>query len=164
MAKKLPDKVFKNVKRERIQRLVQKVRRRGHKIVFTNGVFDILHAGHIDYLKKAARMGDFLIVGINTDASVRKFKPDRPIQSENDRAVILAAIEYVDFVIFFKEETPAKLIDIVRPDILVKGADYKISEIVGADLVKSYGGEVKRITLLKGKSTTAIIDRIKKWC
>nr|MBN2277142.1 D-glycero-beta-D-manno-heptose 1-phosphate adenylyltransferase [candidate division Zixibacteria bacterium] len=141
--------------------LVTGLRRKGKKIVFTNGVFDILHYGHIDYLTRARRLGDVLIVGLNRDSSVKKFKPSRPIQDEKDRARILAALKTVDYVVLFSEATPERLIRLIRPDILVKGADYKISEIVGADFVKSYGGVVKRIRYLKGRSTTAIIERLR---
>ena len=149
--------------KQSIEILTKNLRRRKKKIVFTNGVFDIIHFGHIDYLQKAKALGDILIVGLNTDNSVKKFKAtDRPVQNQNDRARILTAFEAVDYVIMFSEETPERLIKMVRPDILVKGADYKISEIVGADFVKSYGGVVKRITLAKGRSTTAIIKKIKK--
>jgi rfaE bifunctional protein nucleotidyltransferase chain/domain len=131
------------------------------KIVFTNGVFDILHYGHIDYLIKAKKLGNILIVGLNTDSSVRKFKgKNRPIQNEKDRARILAALKPVEYVILFSEETPERLIRLIRPDVLVKGADYKISEIVGADFVKSYGGVVKRIKLVRGRSTTGIINKL----
>ena len=149
--------------KQSIEILTKNLRRRKKKIVFTNGVFDIIHFGHIDYLQKAKALGDIVIVGLNTDSSVKKFKAtDRPVQNQNDRARILTAFEAVDYVIMFSEETPERLIKMVRPDILVKGADYKISEIVGADFVKSYGGMVKRINLAKGRSTTAIIEKIKK--
>lgn len=146
-----------------IKNLVNNLRRQRNKIVFTNGVFDILHYGHIDYLTKAKAFGDVLIVGLNSDLSVGKFKPkDRPIQNQKDRARILAALEMVDYVILFSEETPERLIKLVRPDVLVKGADYRISEIAGADFVKSYGGQVKRIRLVRGRSTSEIIEKIKK--
>jgi len=144
-----------------IVKLVESLRKKRKLIVFTNGVFDILHYGHIDYLAKARKLADVLIVGLNTDKSVKIFKSKgRPLQNEMDRARILAALRFVDYVIMFSEETPAKLIEIVRPDILVKGADYKISEIVGAKFVKSYGGKVKRIPLVKGRSSTAIIKKL----
>jgi len=148
---------------EKIDMLVEGLRRKGKKIVFTNGVFDILHYGHIDYLTKARSLGDVLIVGVNKDSSVKKFKTaNRPIQSGSDRARILSALRSVDYVVMFAEETPERLIKLIRPDILVKGADYKVSEIIGADIVKSYGGEVRRITLAKGRSTSDIIEKIKK--
>lgn len=137
-------------------------RRRRQKIVFTNGVFDILHLGHVQYLTKAKSLGDVLVVGLNTDASVRRLKgKSRPIQNQRDRAIILAALRMVDHVVLFSEDTPEKLIKLVKPDVLVKGADYKITEIVGADFVRSYGGSVKRIRLTPGRSTTSIIKASK---
>ena len=147
----------------KIRKIVSGLRRKRNRVVFTNGVFDILHFGHIDYLTKAKALGDVLIVGLNSDSSVRKFKSkDRPIQNERDRARILASLRPVDYVILFYEETPERLIKLVRPDILVKGADYEISEIVGADFVKSYGGLVRRVRLAKGRSTSDILDRIRR--
>lgn len=142
--------------------LCNKLHRAGKKIVFTNGVFDILHMGHVKYLSQAKDLGDVLIIGLNTDKSVQLIKgPDRPINPQRDRAGVLAALECVDYVVYFAEDTPAKLIDKVRPDVLVKGADYKIREIVGADFVQSYGGEVKRLKMLKGRSTTGVIGKMK---
>ena len=150
--------IKKIIKRSQISSILKKHRKNNETIVFTNGVFDILHRGHVEYLAKAKKLGDVLIVGLNSDSSVKRLKGEgRPLQKQNDRAVILLAIEAVNYVIFFSEETPDKLIKQVKPDILVKGADYKISEIVGADFVKSYGGKVKRITLTRGRSTSSII-------
>ncbi len=144
-----------------VHSFIRTLRTNRRRIVFTNGVFDILHYGHVDYLTKAKKLGDILIVGLNTDSSVKKFKgKNRPIQNEKDRALILAALRPVDYVILFSEETPERLIKMIKPDILVKGADYKISEIVGAEFVKSYGGTVKRIKLVKGRSTTGIIGKL----
>lgn len=141
-----------------IRVIVTRAHRAGKKVVFTNGVFDLLHRGHIDYLTKAKVFGDVLIVGLNSDASVHRIKgPSRPIQSQADRAAILLALKAVDYVVLFNEDTPEKLISIVRPDVLVKGADYKLSEIVGAKLVQSYGGKVKRVRLTSGRSTTNMI-------
>lgn len=137
------------------------VYRHNFKIVFTNGVFDILHAGHVDYLAKARSCGDALVVGVNRDASVRRLKgKGRPVNSESDRARVIAALKPVDFVVLFSEDTPEKLIRIIQPDVLVKGADYKVAEIVGADFVKSYGGEVKRVRLTPGRSTSAVIKKL----
>lgn len=134
----------------------------GRKIVFTNGVFDLIHFGHVDYLYKAKELGDILIVGVNSDSSVKKFKStSRPIQPQDDRLQIVAALKPVDYVILFEQETPEELIKLVKPDILVKGADYKESEIIGAEFVKSYGGEVHRIELSPDRSTTIIIQKIK---
>lgn len=149
------------IPRSKLKSVMAALRRSGKNIVFTNGVFDILHYGHVDYLTKAKRLGDILIVGLNTDSSVRKFKGEnRPIQNEKDRARILDALKPVDYVVFFSEETPERLIRTIRPDILVKGADYKVSEIVGAEFVRTYGGKVKRIALQKGRSTSKIISRM----
>ena len=153
----------KLVARGDIEKLCRRLRRQKKKIVFTNGVFDIIHRGHVDYLIRAKRLGDVLIVGLNTDKSVKIFKgPNRPINRQADRAVVLAALEMVDYIILFGEGTPQKLISQVMPDFLVKGADYKISEIVGADFVKSYGGKVIRVRMTPEKSTTALISRLKK--
>ncbi len=124
-------------------------------------VFDILHRGHVDYLAKARSFGDLLIVGLNSDASVRRLKgPGRPLQKQTDRAAILLALESVDYVVIFGEETPDKLIHQVKPNVLVKGADYSISEIVGADFVKSHGGSVRRVRLTKGRSTSGIVNKM----
>jgi D-beta-D-heptose 7-phosphate kinase/D-beta-D-heptose 1-phosphate adenosyltransferase len=136
--------------------------RRGRKVVFTNGCFDILHVGHVRYLQEARAQGDLLVVGLNTDASVKRLKgPSRPLQNEAARAEILAALSCVDYVTLFDEETPENLIHTVRPDVLVKGGDYKIETIVGAPFVQSYGGEVKALQFVDGQSTTSIINRMK---
>ncbi|MBI5265801.1 MAG: D-glycero-beta-D-manno-heptose 1-phosphate adenylyltransferase [candidate division Zixibacteria bacterium] len=141
-----------------ISTLTARLRRSGRKIVFTNGVFDIIHRGHVDYLAKARSFGDLLIVGLNTDASVRRLKgKGRPVQPQSDRAAILLALRSVDYVVLFADDTPARLIEKVRPDVLVKGADYALSDIVGAKFVKSYGGSVKRVRLVKGRSTSALV-------
>jgi len=146
-----------------VTRFANRLRRTGKKIVFTNGIFDILHRGHVEYLSKAKSFGDILIVGLNTDASVRRIKGRRrPIQRQHERAAILLALKAVDFVVFFGEDTPEKLIRQIRPEVLVKGADYKISEIVGGDFVRSYGGTVKRVKLTRGRSTSDIIAKIDK--
>lgn len=133
------------------------------KIVFTNGCFDILHLGHIDYLSKAADLGNKLIVGVNTDSSVKRLGKgaNRPIQDENSRAMIMASLHVVSAVILFNEDTPYELIQLLHPDILVKGADYKKEDIVGYDIVKSAGGEVRILDYLPGYSTTAIEQKIR---
>lgn len=132
------------------------------KIVFTNGCFDLLHRGHIEYLSKAADLGDVLFIGVNTDASVRKLKGNnRPLQDEYSRLLILGALEFVDALILFDEETPLELIRKVQPDILVKGADYKPEDIVGYDIVKTKGGEIKTIEFLQGFSTSDLEQKIK---
>ena len=147
--------------RSRIARLCRDLKKKRRKIVFTNGVFDILHRGHVEYLTKAKSFGDVLIVGLNSDASVRRLKgKGRPLQKQADRAAILLALESVDYIVVFGEDRPDKLIEQVRPDVLVKGADYKLLEIAGAEFVRSYGGSVKRVRLTKGRSTSAILRRL----
>ncbi len=135
----------------------------GKKIVFTNGCFDLLHLGHIDYLSKAADLGDVLIVGLNTDSSVKALKgKGRPINDEHSRAILLAALGFVDAVVLFDEDTPHNLIKTVEPDILVKGSDYKTEEIAGHEIVLAKGGKVITIDLLEGYSTTLIEEKISK--
>lgn len=132
------------------------------KVVFTNGVFDILHPGHVRYLQDARKLGDKLVVGINSDRSVREIKgPARPINSESERAELLRALTCVDEVIVFDEPTPHELIARVQPDVLVKGADWAADEIVGRDIVEAKGGRVVRIAIAEGYSTTAIIQKIR---
>lgn len=131
-------------------------------MVFTNGCFDIVHLGHIDYLEKARALGDRLVLGLNTDASVSRLKgPGRPVVDEYARARLMAALSFVDTVILFDEPTPQALIEALKPDILVKGDDYTVETIVGADFVINKGGEVKTVALVKGYSTTALIEKIK---
>jgi rfaE bifunctional protein nucleotidyltransferase chain/domain len=150
------------INRTKIAALSNRLRRNGKRIVFTNGVFDILHRGHVEYLSKAKSIGDVLIIGLNSDASVRRIKgPTRPLQKQTDRAVILLALESVDYVVIFGEATPEKLIGQIKPDLLVKGADYKISGIVGADFVRSYGGHVRRVPLTRGRSTSRLVKRVR---
>lgn len=157
---KIANKI-KNVEQSLVQ--VEKWRSHGQKIVFTNGCFDILHLGHVDYLEKAAGLGDRLIIGLNTDDSVSRFKgPERPIQDQNSRARILSSLQFVDMVVLFNEDTPLELISKLIPDILVKGSDYLAENIVGAEVVKKHGGEVKTIDFVSGYSTSRIIDKIKK--
>lgn len=137
--------------------------KRDKKIVFTNGCFDLLHVGHVRYLQEAKACGDILVVGANSDASVKVLKgPTRPVQIENDRAEILAALSSVDYVVIFDEQTPLKLIEAVRPHVLVKGGDWKPETIVGGPFVMSYGGEVKSLQFVQGKSTTSLIEKSKK--
>ena len=131
------------------------------KVVFTNGCFDILHRGHATYLAQARELGDLLVVGLNTDASVRRLKgPSRPVNCEHDRAFLLAALACVDFVILFDEDTPAELIRRVQPDVLVKGGDYTLDNIVGADFVLQNGGTVTTIPFVDGYSTTLTLQKI----
>ena len=134
----------------------------GRRVVFTNGCFDILHPGHIAYLEDAAACGDVLVLGLNSDASVRRLKgPERPINSERDRAVMLAGLASIDYVTFFEEDTPIELIRAVAPDVLVKGGDWTIGNIVGADFVQGRGGEVFSLPFRQGYSTTSLIEKIK---
>ncbi len=133
------------------------------KVVFTNGCFDILHVGHVKYLQEAKAQGNILVVGINADASVRKLKgEERPIQNQQDRGEVLSALACVDYVAIFEEDTPEKLIKLLKPDVLVKGGDWKVDQIVGSDFVMSYGGQVKSLQFVKGKSTTNIVSKILK--
>ncbi len=142
---------------------LEPLRKKGRKVVFTNGCFDIIHAGHVRYLTKARSLGDLLVVGLNSDASVRTIKGTaRPIVPEAERAEVLGALRCVDYVVIFNEPTPLRLITALKPDILVKGSDWASHEIVGGDVVKKSGGKVSRIRLLKGRSTTNIIKRVLK--
>ena len=144
--------------------IVESIKRWGNdtQIVFTNGCFDLLHLGHIDYLFRASQLGDKLIVGLNSDASIRRIKGEnRPIQDEISRASVIAALQCVDAVVLFHENTPLKLVELIQPHTLVKGADYKTEDIVGSDFVLSKGGSVQTIPFLEGYSTTSIIKTIK---
>ena len=135
----------------------------GQKVVFTNGCFDLLHLGHVDYLENARNLGDRLIIGLNSDSSVSRFKgPERPLQDQISRARVLAALQFVDLVVFFNEDTPLELISQLLPNVLVKGSDYLAENIVGADVVKKSGGVVKTIDFVPGYSTTRIVEKIKR--
>lgn len=132
-------------------------------IVFTNGCFDLLHVGHVTYLAQAKALGDVLVIGLNSDDSVRRLKgPNRPVNEQNARALVLAALESVDYVVFFDEDTPYDIITHVKPDILVKGGDYKIDNIVGGDFVRARGGQVLTIPFVDGFSTSNILEQIKE--
>ena len=147
---------------ETLQTTLEQWQKEGQKVVFTNGCFDILHRGHVDYLAKAADLGDKLIIGVNTDASVSALKgTQRPIQDEDSRLFILAGLSFVDAVILFSEDTPYELIKTVQPDVLVKGADYKPEDIVGYDIVTAKGGKVETIEFVPGYSTSKIEAKIK---
>jgi len=147
---------------DQLNQVIAEYRQQNKKIVFTNGCFDLLHIGHVRYLEEAKKLGDILIVGINTDASVQKLKgPTRPIQNENDRAEILAALKSVDHTVLFGEETPLNLIQQIVPQVLVKGGDWKIEQIVGSDFVLSRGGQVLSLQFVDGRSTTKIIEKSK---
>lgn len=152
----------KILSREDTKKQVEQWQSEGKKIVFTNGCFDIVHLGHIDYLEKAQALGDKLVLGLNTDASVQRLKGEtRPVVNEYARARMMSAMSFVDAVTLFDEETPKELIETLCPNILVKGDDYSVANIVGADFVLAQGGEVKTISLVKGYSTSAIIQKIK---
>jgi rfaE bifunctional protein nucleotidyltransferase chain/domain len=143
--------------------IINKIKAERKKIVFTNGCFDLLHVGHIRYLSQAKKLGDFLIIGLNSDSSVKELKgEDRPINSFEDRATLLSAIESVDLVIMFEEQTPENLIKDIVPDILVKGGDYNIEDIVGYQTVIQNGGQVKTLSFYEGYSSTNYINKIKK--
>ncbi len=146
--------------REQLPATLAGWRAQGRKVVFTNGCFDLLHLGHVDYLEQARHLGDALVVGLNTDASVSRLKPGRPIQDEAARARILASLAFVDAVVLFGEPTPLALIELVQPDVLVKGDDYAIDGIVGRELVLNRGGQVLTVPLVPGYSTSRIVDRI----
>ena len=139
------------------------LRKGGKKVVFTNGCFDILHAGHVTYLEKARSFGDCLVLGLNTDASVRANKgPSRPINSELDRAKVVGGLKAVDYVVLFGEQTAEKLIAKVKPDVYVKGGDYTLDTLPEAKIVMSYGGKVEFVTMVEGRSTTNVIQKIKQ--
>lgn len=151
----------KIVSPEKLKKIIRGLKNRRKKIVFTNGCFDLLHYGHVKYLEDAKKKGDILVVALNSDSSVKKIKGrKRPIVNERDRLGIIAALESVDFVVLFKEETPLKLIKLIKPDILVKGADWNRDNIVGAKTVLGRGGSVSTIRLACGRSTTSIINKI----
>lgn len=152
----------KIVNGEQLPALIAPLRSALKKIVFTNGCFDILHPGHVDYLTQARDLGDFLVLGLNTDASVKKLEkaPNRPVNNERARAGVLAGLACVDIIIFFNEETPYELINTLKPDVLVKGDDYAVEKIVGYDIVTAGGGKVVTIPFLKGYSTTGLINKI----
>lgn len=153
---------MKLVEKKDIEKLIDKLKAKNKKTVMTNGCFDILHAGHVRYLNKSKALGDVLIVGLNSDKSVKQLKGDsRPINNEQDRAEVLSALEAVDYIIIFDEISPTKLLELVKPDIYTKGADYTVETLPEAKTVLGYGGEIKFIELVEGKSTTKIIDKIK---
>ena len=153
----------KLLSREETGRRIEAWRKEGKRVVFTNGCFDILHAGHVRYLAAARGLGDVLVIGLNSDASVRRLKgPNRPVSCQEDRAEVLAALGVVDAVTLFDEDTPEGLIGALLPDVLVKGADWPVERIAGAAAVISHGGSVQTVPLLEGRSTTGIIETIVK--
>ena len=144
-----------------LRRRLASLRRAGKRIVFTNGVFDLLHPGHVRYLRAARRLGDVLVVGLNSDRSVRRLGkgPNRPLVKQRDRAEVLAALEMVDHVVIFNQDTPLILIRALQPDVLVKGGDWTVDRIVGADVVLKRGGKVRSLPFAKGYSTTRLVER-----
>ena len=147
---------------EALQGEVERLRASGRRVVFTNGCFDLLHPGHARYLCAARALGDYLVVGVNSDRSIRAIKGSgRPVVPEDDRAEMLAALDFVDAVVLFDEDDPLRVIRTLHPDVLVKGGDWREEDIVGGDVVRSAGGEVRRIALVPGRSTSAIIERIR---
>ncbi len=147
---------------ENIALEVRKLKSEGRIICFTNGCFDIIHAGHVTYLMKSKRLADILIVGLNSDESVKRLKGEtRPINHQDDRAIVLSALKPVDYVVIFDQDTPYDLVNLIKPDIIAKGGDYTPDTIVGADIVTQNGGQVVVIPMIEGKSTTEIINRIK---
>lgn len=150
--------VGKIVRQDELKHILQGLKAKGKRVVFTNGCFDIIHIGHIRYLREARTFGDLLVVGINSDRSVSIIKPDRPVNSQDQRAEVLASLEMVDYVTIFDEETPYELIKSVQPDVLVKGGDWKKEDIIGSDIAK----ETHSLPYIEGISTTGIIEKIKK--
>lgn len=152
----------KILKKDVLRKKLEDLRKKGKKIAFTNGCFDILHVGHVRYLRKARKTADVLVLALNSDSSVRSIKGEkRPLINEKERAEILAALEFVDFVTIFKESTPLKLIKYLKPDILIKGGDWPEEKVIGREEVKKWGGHVEIIPEIKGKSTTNIVEKIR---
>jgi len=147
-----------------VQRMVNIWRMKGDRIVFTNGCFDVLHRGHVEYLQEAAAIGDRLIIGVNSDASVRRLgkADDRPFNDQDSRAKVLSALRFVDAVVVFDQDTPLELITAIGPDVLVKGGDWKAEDMIGSDIVIGRGGEVHSLKLVGGFSTTALVEKIRQ--
>ncbi len=143
--------------------IIKELKAVGKKIIFTNGCFDIIHAGHVEYLQEAAELGDVLIIGLNSDESVKRLKGrNRPINSQIDRAKVLSGLATVSYIVIFEEDTPYMLIDHIKPDVLVKGGDWQPDEIVGADIVQANGGSVRSLSYKEGNSTSSIIEKMKE--
>lgn len=146
-----------------LKKIIARLKAKGSSIVFTNGCFDLIHYGHVKYLQEAKKKGDILVVGVNSDASIRRIKgKNRPVVNETERVRLVAALESVDYAALFNEDTPLKLIKFIKPDVLVKGADWKKADIVGSDIVLANGGRVSTIKLARGHSTTNLIRKIAK--
>ena len=153
----------KVIDRQQLHPMLVRWKLKDQKIVFTNGCFDLLHRGHVEYLARAASMGDILLIGLNSDSSVRKLKgASRPLQDEYSRALLIASFRFVTGVTLFEEETPYNLISLIRPDVLVKGGDYKEEDIVGADIVRKSGGSVVSVDFTQGYSSTSLIEKIRQ--
>lgn len=149
--------------KETAKDIIQQLKKQGKKVVFTNGCFDILHIGHLHYLNEAKRQGDILIVGVNSDSSVKRLKGEsRPINCQNDRALLLSGLKAVDFTVIFEEDTPIEILDILKPSIHVKGGDYKKEDLPETPIVEKNGGEVRILSFIDGKSTTNIVNKIQK--
>jgi len=143
------------------KKILKELKIQGKKIVFTNGCFDLIHAGHVKYLNKAKKFGDILVIGLNSDLSIKKIKTEnRPIISQNNRALLLSAFEFVDYIIIFNEETPIDLLKSLKPDVHIKGGDYKAINLPEYKIVKKYGGKIKILPFIKGCSSTSIINKI----
>lgn len=152
----------KIISKENLSEVIQLLNSQNKKIVFSNGCFDLVHLGHVEYLAKAADLADVFILGLNTDASVKRLKGDsRPLQDEHARAILMSGFSFIDYVVLFDEDTPLELIECVQPDVLVKGNDYKAEDVVGFDVVTKKGGTVQTIELTEGYSTSIIVDKIK---
>jgi len=148
---------------EELKKILNDIRSHNKRIVFTNGCFDIIHAGHVQYLQEARNLGDILIIGLNSDDSVKRLKgKSRPVNTQKDRAIVLSALESVSFVVIFHQDTPYELIKDLKPDVLVKGGDWKPEDIVGSDVVLKNNGEVKSLSYIKGRSSTEILDKLKE--
>lgn len=157
----IKSKIYSSCSDIEFKRILSFLNFKNKSIVFTNGCFDIIHRGHIEYLAQAAQLGDYLIIGLNSDESVKKLKgSNRPIQDQQSRAIILASMQFVGAVVIFEEETPYNLIEVIKPKYLVKGSDYTIDKIVGSDIVINNGGEVKTINFIDGYSSSSIINKI----
>lgn len=149
--------------RNTLKNKLDDLRKKGKKIAFTNGCFDILHIGHVRYLREARKTADILVLALNSDASVKKIKGEkRPLVPQDDRAEIMAALEFIDFVTIFDETTPLELINLLKPDVLIKGGDWPEDKVVGRDEIKKWGGKLTLIPEIKGKSTTSIVDKIRQ--
>ncbi|MBN1473924.1 MAG: D-glycero-beta-D-manno-heptose 1-phosphate adenylyltransferase [Syntrophaceae bacterium] len=149
--------------RNTLKNKLEELRKKGKKIAFTNGCFDILHIGHVRYLREAKKTADILVLALNSDASVKKIKgKKRPLVPQEDRAEIMAALEFIDFVTIFDETTPLELINLLKPDVLIKGGDWAEDDVVGRDEIKKWGGKLTLIPEIKGKSTTSIVDKIRQ--